>query len=171
MSKLDKKLSITHIRELSEKYSVTIEIKFGDNFRAIVENDNESHIIKNEFDVNLVEEITSLCKEMNKKGGKITLENVAGKELIEEATKHHQSFTYSNGDELKEADQELLEQYHNKAECSHKNVSSVGEFTNSENEKCFGFKIDSKLIFFDIQNNCMCVDEDGSIYEIGLYEI
>ena len=117
------------------------------------------------------EELSRKFQELKSKGGKITLEDIAGKELIEQAAKHHQSFTYSNGEELKEADQELLEQYHNKAESSHKNVSYVGEFTNSDNEKCFGFKIGSKLIFFDIQSNCMCVDEDGSIHEIGLYEI
>ena len=67
MSKVDKNLSITHIREMSEKYDVTIEIKFGDNFRTIVENDEETHVIKNGFDVNLVEEIEKTCKEMQKR--------------------------------------------------------------------------------------------------------
>ena len=67
MSKVDKNLSITNIREMCEKYNVDIEIKFGKKFRAIVENDEESHVIKNGFDVNLIEEITALCKEMQKR--------------------------------------------------------------------------------------------------------
>lgn len=44
MDKLNKKLSITHIRKLSEKYDVTIEMKFGENFRTIIENDDETHV-------------------------------------------------------------------------------------------------------------------------------
>ena len=61
------KLTITSIRKMSEKYDVDIEIKFGKNFRAIVSNENEGHYIKNGFDVNLVEEIKKVCKEMQKR--------------------------------------------------------------------------------------------------------
>lgn len=52
---------------MCEKYDVTIEMKFGDNFRTIIENDEETHVIKNGFDVNLVEEIEKVCKEIRKK--------------------------------------------------------------------------------------------------------
>lgn len=52
MNKLNEKLSITHIRELSEKYDVTIEMKFGENFRTIIENDGNMYestpILKNQ---------------------------------------------------------------------------------------------------------------------------
>jgi hypothetical protein len=118
------------------------------------------------------DEMIKKFHELKKKGGPITLEDLAGEELIKEATEHHKSFT-SPKEEIKDADRELLEKYHKQAVKSHPVVSEIGEFTNSENETCLGFKIKEKLIFFDIQSNCMCADENGfvPIYEIALYEV
>ena len=117
------------------------------------------------------EEMLKKFNELKKKGGPITLEDVAGKELIEQAVEHHKSLVNDNGGELDKADRELLEEYHTKATNSHANVSSIGEFTNSEGDKCTGFEVDEHLIFFDIQSNCMCIDEDNRIHEIALNEI
>jgi len=57
-------LSITRIRKISEKYDVTIEIKFGSKIRAIVENDNETILIEENFDVNLIEAIEKTSKQL-----------------------------------------------------------------------------------------------------------
>ena len=58
------KLSITNIGKISEKYGVTIEMKFGNNPRTIIENSDEINTIQQGFDVNLVDAILQMCKEM-----------------------------------------------------------------------------------------------------------
>jgi tRNA(Phe) wybutosine-synthesizing methylase Tyw3 len=55
------------VRKLTEKYSVQIEITFGERFRTIVSNNDEIHIIKCGWDQNLIEEIKQLCVEMKKR--------------------------------------------------------------------------------------------------------
>jgi len=49
---------------LAEIYDVTIELKFGKQYRAIVENEDEIVTIKQGHDINLVDEIVESCKAM-----------------------------------------------------------------------------------------------------------
>lgn len=117
------------------------------------------------------EELSRKFQELKAKGGKISLEDIAGKELIEQAAKNHNSRTNSIFVKMNKVEQELLVEYHEKAKSHSENVSPIGEFINSDGEKCTGFKISENLIFFDIQSYCICVDENYNIHEIAIYEI
>jgi hypothetical protein len=58
------KTTIKHLRKICEQHHVSIEIRVGDEHLAIVKNDDEFNVVKNGFDVNLVEEIEELAKDM-----------------------------------------------------------------------------------------------------------
>lgn len=139
------------------------------------------HIKKfNESEFNK-DELMKRFHELKKKGGPITLQDVAGEDLINQAAEHHKKISQKSDlikleRELNKHEYETLSEYHFKSRAlslSNKDVvSDIGTFINSDNEECTGYKVNNdKLIFFDLQSDCVCIDEDGTIHEIGLYEL